>query len=242
MYAYYHDCDPIKAKQVKSKDQMFPLFVMQMVGDIPGLPGLFVAGVFSGALSTVSSGLNSLSAVFITDLLELGCKVDISENTRTVISKLMSLMFGLLSFGLVFVMKYLPGVLQAAIGLFGMVGGPLLGVFSLGMFVPFANSAGALTGLLISLVFVLWMGLGQIVARQKETFDAASFAPMMNTSTSDCPADWISSDTTLVSSGVAAQVHSNFNHLGLYDISYLWYGPISLLICVVLGVLVSLMR
>ena len=128
-----------------------------------------------------------------------------------------------------------------------MVGGPLLGVFSLGMFVPFANSAGALTGLLISLVFVLWMGLGQIVARQKGTYDAASFAPMMNTSTSDCPADWISSDTaysntTLVSSGVAAQVHSNFNHLGLYDISYLWYGPISLLICVVLGVLVSLMR
>ena len=128
-----------------------------------------------------------------------------------------------------------------------MVGGPLLGVFSLGMFVPFANSAGALTGLLISLVFVLWMGLGQIVARQKGTYDAASFAPMMNTSTADCPSDWISSDTadsnsntTLVSSSVVH--YSNFNHLGLYDISYLWYGPISLLICVVLGVLVSLMR
>ena len=36
-----------------------------------------------------------------------------------------------------------------------MVGGPLLGVFSLGMFVPFASSVGALTGLLTSLVFVL---------------------------------------------------------------------------------------
>ena len=58
VFAYYHDCDPIKAKQVKSKDQMFPLFVMQVVGDVPAVPGLFVAGVFSGALSTVSSGLN----------------------------------------------------------------------------------------------------------------------------------------------------------------------------------------
>ena len=46
VFAYYQDCDPIKAKQVKSKDQMFPLFVMQLVGDVPGLPGLFVAGVF----------------------------------------------------------------------------------------------------------------------------------------------------------------------------------------------------
>ncbi len=36
---------------------------MQVMGDIPCVPGLFVAGVFSGALSTVSSGLNSLAAV-----------------------------------------------------------------------------------------------------------------------------------------------------------------------------------
>ena len=40
------DCDPVSAGQVQTKDQMFPLFVMQLVGDIPGLPGLFVAGVF----------------------------------------------------------------------------------------------------------------------------------------------------------------------------------------------------
>ena len=46
MFAFYRDCDPVTAGQVEKKDQMFPLFVMQMVGDIPGLPGLFVAGVF----------------------------------------------------------------------------------------------------------------------------------------------------------------------------------------------------
>ena len=42
----FRDCDPVTAGQVATKDQMFPLFVMQLVGDIPGLPGLFVAGVF----------------------------------------------------------------------------------------------------------------------------------------------------------------------------------------------------
>ena len=68
----------------------------------------------SGALSTVSSGLNSLSAVFITDLLQLGCRLEISEASRTVISKLISLVFGLLSFGIVFLIKYLPGVLHVS--------------------------------------------------------------------------------------------------------------------------------
>ena len=37
--------------------------LIQVMKDYPGVPGLFVAGVFSGALSTVSSGLNSLAAV-----------------------------------------------------------------------------------------------------------------------------------------------------------------------------------
>ena len=67
VYAFYHDCDPIKSNQVKRKDQIFPLFVMQIMGDYPGIPGLFVAGVVSGALSTVSSGLNSLAAMCITN-------------------------------------------------------------------------------------------------------------------------------------------------------------------------------
>ncbi len=46
-----------------TKDQLFPLFVLQVFGDVPCVPGLFIAGVFSGALSTVSSGLNSLAGV-----------------------------------------------------------------------------------------------------------------------------------------------------------------------------------
>ena len=39
MFAYYHDCDPITTQQVSKKDQLFPLFVMQVMGDYPGIPG-----------------------------------------------------------------------------------------------------------------------------------------------------------------------------------------------------------
>ena len=63
MYSVYADCDPITAGQVRKKDQILPLHVLHVAGDIPGLPGLFMAGVFSGSLSTISSGLNSLAAI-----------------------------------------------------------------------------------------------------------------------------------------------------------------------------------
>lgn len=35
---------------VNKPDQLFPLFVMDTLGNVPGVPGLFVAGIFSGAL------------------------------------------------------------------------------------------------------------------------------------------------------------------------------------------------
>jgi sodium-coupled monocarboxylate transporter 8/12 len=50
---------------------------------------------------------------------------------------------------------------EAALSVFGMVGGPLLGLFSLGMCSPFANSAGAISGLVSSLSVLVWMSFGQ---------------------------------------------------------------------------------
>lgn len=41
--------------------------------------------------------------------------------------------------GLAFLAQFLGGVLQAALTVFGVVGGPVLGFFSLGMFTVTAN-------------------------------------------------------------------------------------------------------
>jgi Na+/proline symporter len=54
-----------------------------------------------------------------------------------------------------------------SLSIFGILGGPLLGVISLGMFIPFANSKGALTGLLMSVVLNLWLGIGSVIEGKK---------------------------------------------------------------------------
>ena len=219
--------------QVASKDQIFPMFVMQTVGDLPGLPGLFVAGVFSGALSTVSSGLNSLAAVLVTGC---SCNCKMSETARTLLTKAMVLAVGLVCFAVVFLVRYLPGVLHAAIAIFGMVGGPILGVFSLGMFVPRASSVGAITGLLSSLLFVFWWGFGFLITARSGSYDFVRFSPKMPTSTESCPGSWGVSNMT------TTPKESNGMENGLYDVSYIWFGPVSTLLCLLVGGLVSLAR
>ena len=70
-YANYAGCDPLTLGQIKKTDQIGPLFVVQhLSGSGAGLVGLYVSAVFSGSLSTVSSVLNSLSAVVWEDFLK----------------------------------------------------------------------------------------------------------------------------------------------------------------------------
>ena len=72
LYAVYADCDPLTAKTVRKQvdsrkslsmisikpflqDQLVPFMVLDVAGAIPGLPGLFMAGVFSGSLRFLKS-------------------------------------------------------------------------------------------------------------------------------------------------------------------------------------------
>lgn len=50
IYAYYYKCDPITNGRIHKTDQLLPYFVMHIAADLPGMPGLFVSGVFSAAL------------------------------------------------------------------------------------------------------------------------------------------------------------------------------------------------
>ena len=48
--AVYAECDPLTLGWVARKDQMLPYFVMDRLGFLVGVPGLFVACLFSGTM------------------------------------------------------------------------------------------------------------------------------------------------------------------------------------------------
>lgn len=56
-----------------------PYFVMELMQSLPGMAGLFVACLYSGTLSTVSSGVNSLAAVTLQDFITPHWKLSPTE-------------------------------------------------------------------------------------------------------------------------------------------------------------------
>ncbi|XP_076328094.1 sodium-coupled monocarboxylate transporter 2-like [Tachypleus tridentatus] len=224
VYTKYHDCDPITLKLVSAPDQLFPLYVMDVLGSLPGFPGIFVAGVFSGALSTVSSGVNSLAAVTLEDLIKTYIKHDLSEVWATRLIKILALVYGAITIVLVVVARKLGNVLQAALSIRGMIGGPLLGLFTLGMFFPWSNSKGAGGGLLCGLAISFCIGFG--------AFFNQPVIPTAPVSVDGCLGNY-----TLLST-VAPEVH-NAEIFPLFRISYMWYSTIGALTVITFGLIIS---
>ncbi|RLU26516.1 hypothetical protein DMN91_000312 [Ooceraea biroi] len=164
IYAKYHNCDPLKEGKISSYDQLMPLYVMDMLSNYPGVPGLFIAGIFSAGLSTISATVNSLAAVILEDYIKPLWRIrkkELSATTSIIISKLLAVAVGGACLAVAFLAQYLGGLLQAALTIFGVIGGPMLGLYTLGMFLPSCNQRGALTGFILSLMFSLWIGFGQ---------------------------------------------------------------------------------
>ena len=130
-----------------------------IAGQYPGLCGLFVSGIFSASLSTISSAVSSLSAVTLEDYLKplykQMFKRPMTDTSTTLPTKIMACLYGIVCIGLAFAAGSMGGVLQASLTIFGVVGGPLLAVFTLGMCTTRANQRGVLLGIMWFTICIL---------------------------------------------------------------------------------------
>ncbi|XP_073839478.1 sodium-coupled monocarboxylate transporter 1-like isoform X1 [Musca autumnalis] len=235
IFANYHDCDPLSTRLAKAKDQMVPLMVMETLKSLPGMAGLFVAGVFSAALSSLSTGLNSLAAVFLEDYIKPFKKTPLSERQTAWIMRSTVVFIGILSVALVLVIQFLGhAVIQLSTTLSSVTGGPLLSLFIMGLLMPQINSKSAISGCVVAFVTMTWicvkcqiaLATGELVYPEKPfttegcTYD---FEPKMT------PANATIVDT---SSKTFAQY--------IYQMSFFFYASCGCFISIVVAQLTSL--
>ncbi|XP_031734188.1 sodium-coupled monocarboxylate transporter 1 [Anarrhichthys ocellatus] len=239
MYSIYKNCDPFTNGDISTYDQMLPYLVMDILADYPGIPGLFVAAAYSGTLSTVSSSINALVAVTVEDFILPVCK-NLTEKQVYWMNMGLSVFFGALCIGMAGVASVMGDVLQAALSIFGMISGPLLGLYLLGMLFRTSNSIGGLVGMILGLVLTLWVGIGgQVYPQTSEKTNPLQVSTVGCNSTMGqnytTTAPWTSAVTLTSQADVRPPLADSW-----YSLSYLYLSLLGTLTTIVCGLLVSM--
>lgn len=173
---------------------MVPLLVADLLGAYPGMSGLFVSAVFSASLSSMSTGLNSMSAVILEDFIKPYRTKPLSEKQVHYLLRLNVLFFGLAIIGLVFIVEKLGMVLQLATTLGAVMQGPMLMIFFFGICVPWINSKSMLTGAITGFLFMTWI----CVKAQWEIYTKELTFPTKDISVDGCTYDFKYKNVTSV--------------------------------------------
>ncbi|KAK7484710.1 hypothetical protein BaRGS_00024118 [Batillaria attramentaria] len=242
MFAFYADCHPITYGVISKTDQLVPLYAMDILGHLDGMVGIFVSCVVSGSLSSLSSSLNAISAIIFRDYIQgMNLCQNISELRSTITSKLVVAVAGAIGIGCAWIVSQLGNILQAVYVVFGILNGPVLGVFTLGMFFPWANKWGALSGLLTSLIFLLWVGMGAYVNDIKTPASSTIATGCNWTARPTPPPPTVA--TTLINMTTTAAESSVESSVGalepLYRMSYMWYTGLGMIIVWGVGMAIS---
>jgi sodium-coupled monocarboxylate transporter 8/12 len=157
LYAFYQqNGDPLAAKLISRADQILPYFVITQLPS--GLPGLLMAAIFAASMSTVSAGVNSLTSATLCDFYLTLEKEKVSEAVQVRRARWWTLIYGVLVTAFAFVMsQFRTNLVESVNTIIGVVGGPMLGLFLLGMFTKKANQRGAIIGCVVGLAGSLYL-------------------------------------------------------------------------------------
>ncbi|MCA9185013.1 MAG: sodium:solute symporter [Pirellulaceae bacterium] len=141
---YYQQSPPATA--FTDNDEVFASFIVNHLG--VGIVGITLAAVFSAAMSTLSSSLNSSASVFVNDFYVL-LQPNSSEDQRVRISRISTLVFGILQVAIAIAVINIAAntaVVDRVLFIAGFASGPILGLFFLASLSKHCRESDALFG------------------------------------------------------------------------------------------------
>lgn len=129
----------------RDADRLFPFFISAYIP--AGLCGLLVSAMLAAAMSSVDSGVNSITAVVVRDWMQrLGWRAS-SPAAGVSVSRWMSFGIGLIVVAASLLMKHVPGNFQEmTMKVSTMLTAPIFALFVMALWVPFSTPLGAFLG------------------------------------------------------------------------------------------------
>ncbi|HVX63060.1 MAG TPA: hypothetical protein VHC19_20730 [Pirellulales bacterium] len=134
---------------IDSADELFPRFVV--VGLPAGLTGLVIAAILSAAMSSLSSGMNSSSAVVVTDFIGRFRRSAGDGHAQAGPARIVAAAMGALAIALSTVVGSLASnLLELCIKVVNLLTAPLFVLFFLSLFVPWSTPLGGVVATVAS--------------------------------------------------------------------------------------------
>jgi len=158
LWGYYtFSAQSLPSEVMDKPDRVIPYFIMQQLP--AGIVGLALAALLSSAMSTLSSGLNSVATVFTNDLFKK-IAPKFSDKELLNVGRISVLSVGTLSLLLAAWLVTRSGqVLEIYYSALSIFAGGLLGLVLLALTCKKANITGATIGIIITLTVVAWASL-----------------------------------------------------------------------------------
>src|ERR1043165_3849775 len=161
LYAYYQ-ANPLTTP-LESNDQVFPFFIVHQLPH--GIAGLVIAAIFAAAMSNLSGSLNSLASSTLIDFYKPLINPKADDQSLLKLSKWFTVVWGLVLIVIAIVSKsFTKSVLNTALSIASLPYGAMLGAFLLGVLTKRANQRGVMTGMALSLAFMLMIWLKTTLA------------------------------------------------------------------------------
>ncbi len=153
LWAYYR----LPSSSFGRADRIYPTFIVTRMPH--GISGLLIAAILAAAMSNLSAALNSLSSSAIMDFYTR-LRPQADETTKMRLSRLATLMWALVLFGLAVIALHKAGrVVEVGLQIASVAYGALLGAFLLGVLTRKANQSGAIVGMLCGFAVELYLWL-----------------------------------------------------------------------------------
>jgi SSS family transporter len=138
-------------------DRIYPEFVWNNLP--PGISGLVIAAILAAAMSNLSAALNSLASTTVMDFYRplTAHRRDRDEAFYMSIARKSTLLWGALLFLIGWVARNCGSVLEAGLSIASILYGALLGVFLLGVLTRRAGEAGAMAGMVASILVMFYV-------------------------------------------------------------------------------------
>jgi len=150
LFAFF---DGVALPETITGDKVMPYYIIKYLPQ--GISGLLITAVFAAAMSSMDSGINSITTVVVMDF-----KFHISNITDVTLARAITVVLGILATALAFYVSTIGGIIKAFASFMSLFSAPVLALFLLGVLTRRGNFFGWLVGLAISVPATWWLQKG----------------------------------------------------------------------------------